>query len=590
MRKSVGVGSAGKNLAGKKPFLALSMIVLILSLAFSVVALYSRASGSITFSNVPYDVSNNSGNTTSPTVATSGQYVYVTWDQSLNSVYIRVNTDYGNPNDWENETLLSTTSSGGVGEVVMSVNDSYVYVAWSQYYGKAEQILFSSSSNYGQTFTTPIDVPGSMNATLAIDPLITPVLASWNSTVYLAWDDSNSSSSNDGSWACGSASAGLSGSWSLPRQLSHGQHEPQLAATADYGYFVGDGSAYAYTNNSGTNWYQARAGATGFGSAGSEPWIAASGPNVYLTSEEKNTNGSGVIKVWYSHDSGHTFTETIASGTIYNDWEPQIAAEGNEIFLAFRTLGDQNTTPPETISAYITESYNAGVNWSQPLILSQPGHLTGWPLTVGLVGSYVYTIFGQMTVSNGTTMDADVAYSVNNGTTWSTVDVSNNNVGVAAPPTDIESASLAAGSNGTYAFAVWQQSPTPYNLNSTSKYSGAATWQIYFDGPYQNPVTTSSTSSSSTSSSSSSSSTVSGTSSSVTISTIGSRTATTITSSSSGSATSTFVSSSTSMSSSSASSSTTSSRGLGGIGLFAVGVAVVVIVAAALAVLIVRRR
>lgn len=505
-----GARGTAKMLFGKR-IVTFSIIAIIATIAFSNFFLPSRTTSAAScglFSCNPFDVSNDNGNTTSPTVATSGSFVYVTWDESLNSVWIRINSNYGNPNNWENSTELSTTT-GGVGEVVMSVNESYVYVAWSQVISSTDQIMFVSSNNYGQTFSSPMDVPQVLGH--GNDPTITPVLASWGSTVYLAWDVD--SGSNDGSWVTASSNAGST--WSHAYQASDSQHEPQLAATSNYGYFVGDGSAYAYTNDTGATWNDARSGATGFGDAGSEPWIAASGPNVYLTSEMKGSNGAGVIKVWYSSDSGQNFNETVVSGSIVNDWQPQISAEGNDVFLAFRTLGDQNITPPETISAYIVASYDSGADWTAPQMLSQGGHLTGWPLDVSVQGQNVYTMFGSMTTSTGQAMDAYASYSSNFGASFSTTDISNNNVGVAAPPTDIESASIASFANGTIAGAVWQQSTSPYNLNSTSKYSGAGTWQIYFNGPFDNPVTSTSSSSSSTSSLSTSVSTIVSSSSSV---------------------------------------------------------------------------
>lgn len=456
------------------------------------------------FACFPYDVSNGGQNSTNPFVATSGQYVYVAWTAPRYAL-IRVNSDYGNPDAWSNPIEL-TSVIGGIGALVMTANDSYVYIAFPQQINGTNNIMFSVSSNYGANFTT--ENVSNMTG-MASQDAITPVLASWNTTVYLGFDVETNGPSY-GSWVVASTNAGES--WETPNHFGVNYHEPQTAATAEYGYAIADGSNYVYTNNLGATWHHVSFAGQGFGGVGSEPWITASDQYVYVTSEYKGTGGQSQISVYVSDTNGTTFqSDTLVSGDIINDWQPQIAAQGSNVYLAFRTLGDLNNTPPETISAYMVSSANGGINWTAPTRLSLSGHYTSWPDVVSVQGQYAYTIFGEMTTSNGDVMDAEVAQTSNLGASYSIYDVSgNSNAGVAAPPTDLESAQIVSSGNGTQAFAVWQmETANNFNSNGSSYANGTSTWQIYFNGPYTNPSLSSSTTSSSTTSSANSSSFVS---------------------------------------------------------------------------------
>jgi hypothetical protein len=440
------------------------------------------------FSCNPFNVSNDTNNAQFPTVATSNHYVYVVWEEAGHGTMIRVNSNDGYPSAWSPPQRLSSLG-GVVGEVVITANESYVYVAWAQTTSpkNISQIFFASSSDYGQTFSYPQNVDGqpSVNA-------ITPVLASWGSTVYVGWAEDSSGYS--ASYVVSSANAGQT--WSSVYRFGN-DHEPQLAAYGSWGYAISDGG-YAYSSNNGTSWTE-----NSKVRVGSEPWIAAYGSHVYIASELKDLNKSAPINMQISSNNGMTFGAVFnPNGQVVNVWEPQIAAQGSNVYLAFRSLGNNNTNPPTTISAWITTSNNFGANWTAPYQMSKSGHLTGWPLDVSISGNYAYTIFGSATTSGGSVWNAYVSYTSNNGSSWTSqpgIDVSNNALGVAAPPTDIESASIMASANGTSAFAAWMQNDTVG--------SNSALFQIFFNGPFTYQATTTTTLSSSSSSSTMSSDT-----------------------------------------------------------------------------------
>ena len=378
------------------------------------------------------NLSNDSNNAQYPMVANSGQNVYVTWTEESHGIIFRSSSNGGV--SWSSATTLSP--KGGVTSYpVITANGSNVYVAWSQTVpslNKTSQIYFVYSTNYGSSFSTPAIVD--TNSTVGA---ITPVLAAWGSDVYVGWSDNGpsyvrSSTDNGASWGP-SYNIGLF-------------HEPQIAAWGSNAYFVSDsfgGMALGVTNNNGATWLISTVPVSS-----AEPWVATSGQYVYIAWEQKHTNGTAPIYGIISNNDGSTWGPTrILSGSVINDWEPQLTASGNNVYLAFRSLSPQ--------SAWITMSSNNGVTWTTPTDLSGTGPQVGWPLDVAVSGNYAFTIWGSQTA--GSVWNAYTGYTTNNGASYTPsggVDLSKNSVGVAAPSTDVASASIMA--NGNNAFAAWQ--------------------------------------------------------------------------------------------------------------------------------------
>jgi hypothetical protein len=396
----------------------------------SVIGITSFASNP-TFSSA-VNLSNDGNNAQYPMVANSGQNVYVAWTEEGQGIFVRTSSNGGATFG----SAMKLSPKGGVTAYpVITANGSYVYVAWSQVdpgSNKTAQIYFSASSNSGASFSTAIIVD--VNSSQAA---ITPVLAGWGSNVYVAW------SNNGPSWVRASNNAGQT--WGPAYNLG-AFHEPQLAAWGSNVYFVSDGHggmAYGVSHNYGQTWNSS----VGTMSE-AEPWIAAAGNYVYIAWEQKHTNGTAPIYGMISDNNGTSFgPTTVLSGSVINDWEPQLTASGNNVYLAFRSLSPQ--------SAWITMSSNNGATWTTPVDLSGKGNQVGWPLDIAVSGNYAYTIFGASTT--GSTWNAYTSYTTNGGSSWSPtggVDLSLNSAGVAAPATDVASASIMA--NGGHAFAAWE--------------------------------------------------------------------------------------------------------------------------------------
>jgi hypothetical protein len=379
------------------------------------------------------NLSNDANNAQYPMVANSGQYVYVAWTEESHGIFIRVSSNGGAT--WAPAIKLSP-KGGTASYPVITANGSYVYVAWSQTVSKVGQIFFAASSNYGATFSPAIDVDTNTSQTS-----ITPVLAGYGSDISVAWTN------NGPSYVRSSTDNGVT--WGPAFNIGS-FHEPQLAAWGSNMYFVSDGHggiSYGVSHDGGTTWTQSTINASG-----AEEWVAAAGSYVYIMWEQKHTNGTAPIYGVISSDDGNTFgAVTIYSGSVINDWEPQVSASGNNVYLAFRSLSPQ--------SAWVTMSSNNGATWTTPTELSSNGQAAGWPLDVAISGSYAYTIWGAP--KTGSVWNAYASYTSNNGATWTPaggIDLSNNAVGSAAPATDVASASIMA--NGTNAYTAWQSTQT----------------------------------------------------------------------------------------------------------------------------------
>ncbi len=189
-----------------------------------------------------------------------------------------------------------------------------------------------------------------------------------------------------------------------------------------------------------------------FNVSSAEPWVAAAGSYVYIMWEQKHTDGKAPIYGLISNNDGNSFgAVTVFSGSVINDWEPQISASGNNVYLAFRSLSPQ--------SAWVTMSSNNGAAWTTPTELSGNGQAAGWPLDVAISGTYAYTIWGAPKTSS--VWNTYASYTSDNGATWTPaggIDLSGNAAGSAAPATDVASASIMA--NGANAYAAWQSTQT----------------------------------------------------------------------------------------------------------------------------------
>ena len=445
-------------------FVCLLLLVEPISL---IVVPVSNAQATQTF-RAAVNLSNDAAIAKWPAVSNNGQNVYVAWSEGSGGIFFRVSTNGGA--GWTpslSSPALKISIAGGVAQFPVmftqyqSVPSGHVYTSWAQTVSGVLQIFVATSSNNGLSFrTTQVSAQGG----------ITPSIAAWGSDVYVVWYQQSGCSSNAGGGCIAVASSTNDGqTWGAPVQLNPSTRgEPQIVASGSSAYVIADGIYFEASYDNGAHWSRPTVvyPFTPPSSFGREPWIAASGSNVYIT---WNANSS-VSPYFYraygrtSHDGGRTWSPPltslpqILSGSVRNDWEPENAAYGSTAFLTFHAFSNQGI--------YMTRTTNTGNTWSTPVLVSPTGRQASYAHVFTSDGVNVFVMWGQAIAAGASTWAAYVSYSGNSGSSWSTpINISHNNVGVAAGYNDVTL--LALSSNGVHCFAAWT-----YTVGTTS--------QIYF--------------------------------------------------------------------------------------------------------------
>ncbi len=425
----------------------ISIVLLGLLMIFSTiptVSSYSRANQQPLFSN-PVNLSNDTAKAMYPNVQSVGSHVYVAWTEQSGGIKFRESSDKGKA--W-NPTITISPPVGTTQYPMISANGSNVYVVWSQTVEKTgNQLLFASSSNYGASFNSAIQISPKNSS----DNYITPVIASQGINVYVAFIDNQ----NAYSYVVASSNNGLN--WTKPFLVST-YHEPQVYAWGDNAYVISD-YGLAMTHNNGSSWTMPKIK----GCCGHEPWIWGFGSNVYGVWETKNQSKVYVI---VSNNNGKSWKgPTFLTTTLRDSWTPIVGAYGNSAWVAEREYPGGSKG-----QVWVYTTANGGKNWSSPISLSgkgAKGSAETFPFTISSSdGKNVFVTWSQQ-ISTGYWV-LRVSYSSNGGTSWTAppgIDVSQNKNGEAGTETDIPTAAIS--SYGTHCYATWEY------MNGTSN-------QIYF--------------------------------------------------------------------------------------------------------------
>lgn len=426
--------------------MGLSLIVagVFLLSTFSVVSLFSVAQTAPTFST-PINISNDTGNAKWPNVQNNGTNVYVAWTEEDNGILFRSSPNGGSTwNPPTTSAALKLSPKGGVASYpLMAEYGSNVYVVWSQTPKSSEpaQIYLAVSTNNGVSFSPAILVYS--DSTVA---QVTPVIAAWGTTVYVAWAQGSDS------YVATSTNSGAS--FGAPFEYST-LHEPQLAASGSYGYAIADGNALYVTSNNGASWEKF----TISGCCGAEPWIMASESYAVASWETKGTSSKIYAVSSQNYGASWSKSPSTLSSAMNDSWSPMIGIEGENVVIAWRT------NPGGTLAQeYVATSSNGGVSWTAPVSIGIPQRINAWPFTVTLSGDNAYIMWSEKvnSVSTSTAWQTLVVYGSLSGTTWSwsaPVSLTGSNPILGAQP-EQDVATGAISSYGTSAYAVWQNNAT----------------------------------------------------------------------------------------------------------------------------------
>lgn len=476
--------------------------VVLLALSGATLLSVAHAAGGPTLQYGPTVISGSTAAAEEPAIQTSsnGQDVYVAWTQGSGGIMFRESTDGGS--SWGSILKISTGSGTSqypvmiTGDGYQSPNSGDIYVSWAQTVSGTLQIFVASSSNGGTSFTTKQVSTGGG---------ITPVLAASGPNTYVSWYQNTPCPAtalnrvvNGTTEACiyVDSSTNNGASWGVPVELNPSTRgESQIVASGSDVYLVADGTYFSSYGFNGT-WKGSGSVSTGWTtpeqvygfymvgstiSFGREPWIAASGLDVYITFNAVDLSTSSTYRIygvtsnnggatWYSGTSTSASNQLtsfppaittaaeqqkfLMSGTVSDDWEPENVALGSNAFLTFHSLSNQGI--------YLTTTTDGGSSWSTPVQV--PGQSSGTSAYAHIFtsdGTNFWVLWGQ--VKSGSTWNAYVSYSGNSGVSWSApLDISNNGKGVAAGNQDVTLFWIA--SIGTTCFAVYT-----YTSGSTSQ-------------------------------------------------------------------------------------------------------------------------
>lgn len=278
------------------------------------------------------DISSGTANSCCDAIATSGSWVYVVWEACVGpcntntDIFFRASSNDGKT--WG--STINISNNPGISEYPqISALGSDVYVAWYDNATGHLQVFFSRSTNFGATFSTPVNLSDDSGVPYWLDQtgdgLVYYVgLASYKSNVYVTWSDNST------------------GTYVVYFKLStnHGK----TFTTAEMLSDVEQGDAVdSVIASSSSDVYVA--------------WALASGPLELITSQNLGSTFGAIV-------------ETQAPSLFTNDLRIT-AEEGNIAYITWRA-GITTTcmgTPCSYNYIYFTETTNAGSTLTSPLLI-----------------------------------------------------------------------------------------------------------------------------------------------------------------------------------------------------------------------------
>jgi len=297
-------------------------------------------------------ISNNSGNSTNPEVAASGDSVYVVWADSNGTkggnadIFFSSSRDKGSS---FGEPINLSKNSGNSTNPEVSASGDNVYVVWSDNYGTKggnADVFFSSSRDKGSSFGEPINL--SKNNPNSTDPEV----AASSDNVYVVWADDTSKETVDNVNLILKTSTDngthFTDKNTIKRDIDKKTHLPQLAASGDNVYVVladkdpkeGQPDNYRVilktSTDNGTHFTNRKSINKDIDKKTHLPQIAAFGDTVYVVWADSNgtKGGNGNIFFSSSRDKGKSFDEPInLSNNSGNSTNPEVAASGSNTYV-----------------------------------------------------------------------------------------------------------------------------------------------------------------------------------------------------------------------------------------------------------------
>ena len=451
----------------------LTIIALFSMLVLAPVAVGASAP-SPNFTFAPVNLSNDSGASTAPVVATvnsgGNQYVYIAWVDTTpgkGTVFFTVSVNGGAFKSPIEFTGLKGTANPDTSAVQIAAAGKYVYLTWKQGPATAYAVSSNNGGSVAYGILSAGTAPGQTSGSPA-GKMTSPAVSTNGTSAYFTWIDQPTVTGNETLQFAVTHDGGLH--FSSPVQINtgasadHNAKEDENFALGHYVYVTWDSIWFSRSTNGGNagTWsdpVQIKPTTCTFPCIGREPMIYAAGSNVYVTFPMGGYGGvsSYTTMIVVSHDHGQTFNPAQDLSTaLTNTREVQVAAYGSNVYVTSRgTLSGLKGT-----QQYIYVSTNSGDTFAPPVPLAT-SPLSG-PEN-GFGGFALDQTTGNVYVQwpHGNPSQLFIAESTNSGTTWSPQQqVSSSSTGVMAMgDPDGSQGPLAAADHG-HIYVVWEDTST----------------------------------------------------------------------------------------------------------------------------------
>jgi len=373
------------------------------------------------FSNLS---SSNGVDSITPIVATSGNNVYVVWQEG-SDIFFANSTDSGATFP---DAPINLSNSGAASRPSLAIDGNNVLVAWED----GGDISFIKSTDNGDTFPGPV-----IDLSASAANSIRPQIAAEGSDVYSIWREGV-----DGIFFRNSTDGGATFP-DAPVDLNNGggtNDEVQIAVSGNSVYAVWREAFFIFFINSTDNgdsfpFTPEQIG----GIVSSKPQIAVSGNNIYIIWIEIQD-----IKFSRSTDGGATFSAPVDIGNTGPAAlpAPQLAVDGNNVYVVWRDDTSGNGDIKFRASTDNGATFTPAVANAAENISNNSGE-SGSP-QVSASGSNVYVVWSDDSSGNFEILGR---VSHDNGNSFANIEPVGNTAGISVTP------QLA--SNGNNVYVAW---------------------------------------------------------------------------------------------------------------------------------------
>lgn len=383
----------------RKKILAFSYLVLCLIFFIDFKISYSQWQPDVRLTNNP--ASSQTCYSNSWAVAANGNIVHVVWYDNRDGnyeIYYKRSTDSGL--NWETDTRLTNSTGNSVG-ASLAISGMYVHVVWEDNRDGNREIYYKRSTNGGISWGA--DVRMTNDPYISYSPSSISVCGPF---VHIVWPDTRNQP-NYYSEIYYKRSTDNGANWSTDIRLTNDSFEslyPSISASGcnvhivweDLRHGINDGNweiYYKRSTNGGLSW-GADTRLTNDIAISVLPSISAIGPKVHVVWQDTR-DGNDEIYYKHSTDGGTIWnSDTRLTNNIYVSEYPNVIGNGQNVHVVWTDNRINNLK-----KTYYKRSTDLGVSWQVDTILSWYAGIQFNP-SVGVSGTSVHVVWTDTRAQN----------------------------------------------------------------------------------------------------------------------------------------------------------------------------------------------